>query len=255
MGEVKAYAVTEKYESTGGIVFAKHAVVARRMGADIWADGEFSEVSCRRARWADHCAETGIVPAGLCVENGWHFECTGCGRRIDSDMAWLYEDGAGDPETCDEAVRYKGWTPDQVIGSQHSAVFCDQRCEDEHIAHEAERKRVQDRWIERFKKIVMTRFPDAVLIDDPERYRSHHHAYAFKRDGRWHIEQVAVAFTYPGMKYGPAMLEYLYRSPAYWRLPRRPEKPHFTCCGGDKDAFEAWAASVQHSPRQGGEKA
>lgn len=239
MSERKAYAVNETYEETGGIVFAKHAIVARRIGAGQYADGEFSGVRCRRAPWADHCAETGIVPVSLMVDHGWHFECTGCGRRIDTDMAWIYEDGGEDPETTDEASRYKGWTPDAIIGTQDSMVFCDQRCHDEHQAYEAERTRVQNRWIERFKKIVLRRFPDAQLVNDPERYRGYHHAFACKRNGRWHIDQVIVAFEYPGMKYGAAHLEYRWQDQNWLR--KRAEKPHFTCCGGDKDAFEAWA--------------
>lgn len=250
--KILAFAVTENSECTGAIIFSKHAVTARRLGANEYADGEFSGVTCKRAPWADHCAESGIVPAWLCIAHGWNFECSGCGVRIDADLLDRWREDAREGDSLGvmlaAARRRRRWKPEHVIGTQHSVVFCDQRCQDEHRAHEAERKRVQDRWIERFKKIIAQRFPDAEFIDEPERYRSHHHAYATKKDGRWHIDQVAVAFTFPGMKYGPARLEYSYRGANYSLRSHRPDKPHFTCCGGDKTAFEAWASKGASAP-------
>jgi hypothetical protein len=47
--DLKAFAVTEHDENTGAVIFAKHDIVARRIGADEYADGELSYVSCRRA--------------------------------------------------------------------------------------------------------------------------------------------------------------------------------------------------------------
>jgi hypothetical protein len=233
---LKAFAVTEEYESTGAIIFAKHAVTARRLGANEYADGEFSSVSCRRSPWADDCAETGIVPVSLMVEHGWHFECTGCGQRIDTDLAYLYEWEGDEPETADRAQRYKGWKPDHIIGHQHSQVFCNQACKETHEAHEAERKRRQERAIERFKAAILRRFPDASFVNDSDRYRSSPHAYAYKKDGRWRIGQVRVPFSYPGAKYGPA--ELVYDRDAAWR---GEQHPHYTCAGGDKGAFEAYS--------------
>lgn len=46
---LKAYSVTEEYENTGGIIFAEHNIVARRIGASEYADGDFHAVTCRRA--------------------------------------------------------------------------------------------------------------------------------------------------------------------------------------------------------------
>ena len=53
MAKMKAYAVTEEDENTGGIIYAEHNIVARRLGANEYADGEIAYVSCRRAPWAD----------------------------------------------------------------------------------------------------------------------------------------------------------------------------------------------------------
>lgn len=221
---MKAFAVLENDEHTGAIFFADHAVIARRLGANEYGDGEFCNVSCRRAPWADGCAETGLVPAALMVANGWHFECTGCGVRIDEDLPHLDEDDG----------RYTDWSTRDIIGTQHSVVYCDQRCKDAHGAYLAEQRRRQERQVERFKKLVVRRFPEARLVNDPERRLGYHHAYCFRRGERWVVDQVFVAFEFPGSKFGAARLEYNQRSYG-------SRKPHFTCCGGDKDAFEAWA--------------
>jgi len=235
----KAYAVLEEYENTGGIVFAHHAVTARRMGANEYADGEFGAVSCRRAPWADKYAESGCVPASDMIHQGWHFECCGCGVRIDYDLG-------------NDDDRYAEWTPDDVIGYQHSEVFCMQSCEDAHMAEQAERKRVCERAIDRFRNAILHRFPDAAFISD-DRYRGMPHAWASRRhpDRHWRIEQCVVPFTLPDFeaKYGPISLDY--HSSSSWPKDR---KPHYTCAGGDKDAFEAYvkAAALKAREASGG---
>ena len=237
MGALKAFAVLEEDENTGGIIFAKHAVTARRIGANEYAGGEFGYVRCHRAPWADQFAGTGIVPASVMVENGWHFECASCGRQIDSDLAWLYDDGIEEPDTTDTALRYKGWTPDHVIGSQNSLVYCNRQCKDENDAYEAKRKRIQDRAIRLYERHILRRFPDAEIVRGDDRYMRPH-AYATKHKGRWRLTQVAVSFNFPGMKYGPACL---LRDERY----DKREPAAFTCCGGDREVFEAYAATPQ----------
>lgn len=240
--QIKAYAVTESFEDTGGIVFARHAVTARRVGACEYADSDFSNVSCRRAPWADHCADTGIVPASLMVECGWHFECFGCGRRIDSDLPDAWENESYDAPARELVLarrRYRKWKPSHVIGTQHSAVFCDQQCKDDHDADEAERKRRQDHAIGVFKRKVLKRFPGVQFCDDGW---SKPHAYATKENGRWRVKQVAVSFEFPGMKHGPA--NYRWDAPSTYR---KAEKAHFTCCTGDREAFESWATMVSQA--------
>jgi hypothetical protein len=132
---LKAFSVTEENDNTGGIVFAKHAITARRIGANQYADGEFGYVTCRRAKWADEYAEHGDVPLSAMVEAGWNFECGSCGRRIDSDMCW----------ERDIAL-------DDIIGSQRSIAYCNAVCEAEYKLTRAKAERVQMRWIRRFRR-------------------------------------------------------------------------------------------------------
>lgn len=251
---LKAYSVCEREEGTGSIFFARHAISARRAGANEHSDGELYGVRCNRAPWADQFAETGIVPVSVMVENGWFFECHGCGVRINEDLP-NWQDRAEPGDTFRDMLRaareYRSWTPADVVGTQHSAVFCNAACQEAHIAYETERERRQDRAIAAFKQIVLKRLPDAVILPDVQdpslpSYRRHHHAYATKSGkGRWRVEQIIVGFEFPGMKIAPASLEY--RQDRSSRMingekSREHRMPGFLCCAGDKEAFEAWAA-------------
>lgn len=218
---LKAFAVTENDESMGGIVFAKSAIAARRMGANQYADGEFAYVSCRRAKWADHCAETGIVPASLMIECGWHFECGSCGERVDSD--WLYENDRD---------------PEDVIGTQHSTVYCTPLCEARERLSRAEAKHRETRWIRRFRKIILRRFPGVTICTDERTFKGSGHAYCSFQQGKWRMRQVSVAFEFPGMVIAPAALRW---DRDHRHRVGRPSKPHWSVCNGDKDAFEAFA--------------
>ena len=244
---LKAYSVQETCEGTGGIVFAKHAVVARRVGASIYGDGDFSGVTCRRAPWADEFADRGGVPASAAIWAGWWFECTGCGRRIDEDLPSLWEsEVTADEKLAGQQLLYARWTPDHVIGDMDGLTFCRKSCEDAHTAHEAERRRRQQRAIEAFKRIILKRFPDAVIpeiaSDEPAVFWMRpHHAYATMRKGRWRIEQISVSFEFPGMQIGRASLDYNPRS--YDK--REARRPAYRCCNGDKAAFEVWAGTTK----------
>lgn len=246
---LKAFAVQETCEASGGIVFANHAIVARRRGANIYGDGDFSGVTCRRAPWADRFAERGSVPASAAVWAGWWFECSGCGRKIDEDMPCLWEGEVdSDEKLRGQQLLYARWSPDHVIGDMEAMVFCRESCKVAHDAHETERKRRQERAIEAFKRIIHKRFPDAVIPassrTDVSFWNRPHHAYATKQKGRWRVEQIRVAFEFPGMQIAPASLDYNPKS--YETHERR--RPAFHCCNGDKEAFEAWAASHPSPP-------
>lgn len=227
---LKAYAVTEEGEGTGGIVFARHAVVARREGANEYGDGEFELVSCRRAPWADAYAGTDGVPVSVMVDNGWHFECGSCGRRIDNDMLWEND-----------------LLPEDVIGTQHTTAYCNERCEARDKLDRAEAKHRERRWIRRFEKIVLRRFPDASIMKDGGRF-CRPHAYAKRsKDGVWRIEQVVVSFTWPGQEIGPASLRVDTKTdwPRFGgKAVTKREKPYWTCCAGDREAFEAYAKAT-----------
>lgn len=223
---LKAYAVCENDESSGAIYFAKHAITAKRRGANEHADGDITYVTCNRVPWADHLAETGDVPAALMVDHGWHFECAGCGCRVDSDLFW------------DRDI----WSED-IQGTQSTMVFCTPVCEARHQLERAEAKHREKRWIRRFEKIIRARFPDAQIVRDGQFNRPH--AYATKhRDGIWRVEQVNVSFTWPGQQVGAASLRV--NTATDWAARptvTRRGKPHWTCCSGDREAFEAYAAA------------
>jgi hypothetical protein len=220
-----AYAVLEENESTGGVIYARSAIAARRLGANEYADGDFSYVTCHRAPWADgYCDKP--IPVGLMILHGWHFECGHCGGLIDEDM-------------LDE----KQIEPDDVIGHEHSEAYCDARCEAGAALTKAQAEHVQKRWLRRFAKIVKRRFPDAVPVLKC--------AHASFRDGRHVIAQVTVAFDFPGQQHWPAELtwrrknehERMYRRRGV--QPHRSNKPRYECAAGDREAFEAYAVSTK----------
>lgn len=209
--KLRAFAVTETCENTGGIVFAHHAVTARRIGSQAFGDGDFEGWSCRRAPWADHCAETGKVPAALCIAHGWHFECHYCGRKIQNE----------------EGCMYRAWNCTFVVGDQHGAVYCDRACE---LAAKNQRyfeKRLRDRIHARYAKRLSSRLPGITVLGFDQQYRGSH-IYISSR-GR--VEEFAIRFNWPGQKFGPASFD--------WR--RREGKAAIHCCSGDKEAFEKFA--------------
>ena len=105
-----AYAVTEDFEGMGGIVFARSNIEARKWGAREYNDGELGGMTCKRVPWADRYASERDIPISAMVDVGWHFECHGCGRRIDTDLAYTYDDGIEETESTDAALRYKGYS-------------------------------------------------------------------------------------------------------------------------------------------------
>ncbi|MGZ2472444.1 hypothetical protein [Sinorhizobium medicae] len=218
----KAYAVLEKDEYTGDIYFAPRAIVAAKAGANEYGDGELSYIQCRRAPWADAFAGKG-VPAKDAVDHGWHFECHGCGIQIESDL--------------EEEHRLP---VDGIVGTMHGAVYCCARCKWKHMKREARRKQEEAAAIEDFKAIVRARFPDTDFADDESEFRGHH-VYVTRADRPdfWHRGQVIVAFRFPGMKIGPAH----FRLESYHRIG--PAIAGYTCCNGDREAFEAYAKSTK----------
>jgi hypothetical protein len=219
MMALKAYAVLEKDEFTGDIYFAKHSITAAKAGANEYGDGELSYVQCRRAPWADVFVGKG-VPAKVAVDHGWRFECYGCGITIDSDLEYEHR------------LPVSG-----VVGSMHGSVYCCARCKWRRAKSDARREREEATAIEDFKAIVRTRFPDVEFADEESKFRGHH-AYVTRSDrsGFWHRRQVIVAFRFPGMKIGPAQ----YRLEDYHWVG--PPIAGYTCCNGDREAFEAYAA-------------
>lgn len=232
MGDLLAYAVTENDEGTGAVLFERHAIVAKRLGADEFADGDIGGVSCRRARWADDYADKPL-PATVMIAHGWHFECNGCGIRIDED-----------------SLRELRLPAHGVIGSQYSAVYCCTRCRRKHLSLQRRKEAEQQRAIEAFKQIVRRRFPSAEFVDQHENPNWRHHAWVTCRHGEkgWVWEQVVVAFTFPGMQIAPATLrmpDWPWRGYGHGNRFIGPLKPYFSCCNGDREAFEAYARETR----------
>lgn len=142
---LKAYTVTDDFEGYGSLQFARHAVVARRNGADDLGV-EFEYVTCRRSPEFDTYAP-GPVPPLVMIENGWSFECGHCGRRVWSDMADDLESDGFDPAD---------FTP--VM--DRSIVFCSAAC----MAADHERRRKHDMTTAAMTELVETLLPGAEVV-------------------------------------------------------------------------------------------
>lgn len=105
-----AYSVLEEDEWTGGILFARSGIEARRRGANKWNGGEFSGIRVRREKWADQYAAKGKIPMGEYLARGWDVECSNCYQVISDDPF----DKNGDPvvlEPCGEFDGHAFCTP------------------------------------------------------------------------------------------------------------------------------------------------
>ncbi|MBO9459007.1 hypothetical protein [Labrenzia sp. R5_0] len=230
----KAYSVQETFEHTGAIIFAERNIEARKWGAGEFNDGELGGLMVYRAPWADRYREYGKIPASEMIAHGWWFECVECGERLSED--WLYDNRR---------------SLDDIIGHQGGAVFCCTGCARRFYSIKRRRKAEEQRAIDAFKGIVRRRFPDAVfndsVEDDSNRFSERHHAYVIPGKGGWHWQQVVVSFQFPGMKYGAAQLM-LNETRSIG-----PALATFSCCNGDKEAFEAFAEQqktlVKGAPR------
>lgn len=210
---MKAYALTEEYEGTGGIYFADYPIVARRQFAEEFNEGELRGISCRRAPWADKC-KASPVPASLMIDHGWRFECSGCGQTVDIDYL----------EDNDLNV-------DEVIGSQFSQIFCSPQCHFDWQVLEAERKAVQVDFIHKVRERIRRRLGDVSFVSGGFQ----EHCYATKRQGHWVVEQCRVSIDFPGRKHSPAAFEYRFE---YRQVG--PPRIAASCAQGDLDVFTPW---------------
>lgn len=220
-----AYAVQETCENTGGIVFARHSVTARRLGAGTFSDGDFSSVTCRRAPWADEFADQGDVPVRVAVEHGWHFECHGCGRMLTSDE-----------DDCDK-----------IVGTMESAVYCCAECEARYHATEAAKKAFGEVVLAHIREWVVARLGPVQFAK--EQFKGH--AYVTGGNGEpLVVNQAVVSFEFPGQEIAPASLRWdndyrEIRVGHRWVNPCGPRAPECSVCNGDLKAFEAFAERVR----------
>lgn len=221
---LKAYSVLENDEGTGSIYFARHRIEAHKWGANEHGDGELRYCTCRRTPWADRYAETRSIPAREAVAHGWWFECSACGAKVSESE--LYD---------------RRLTVDGVIGSMFGLVFCDKRCAAHYLSITRRRKAFEAREVEKVRDIVRRRFGDVQFRD--EKFDTH--VYATPNLGGFHTGQVIVSFEFPGMKIGAASFR------VDWPMGVRIGQLEggYTCCNGDREAFEAWARETREAAR------
>lgn len=220
-----AYIVNEPIENMGGVVFAKDKREALKWGANEYADGEIDGFEAVRRKDLDRYETTG-VPAKILVEEGWWFECSGCGIEI--------RDSA-----CDEDA---GVNAAHVVGTVSGRVYCCHACRTLSLAEEAAQKAFGQGFQDMLRDMVRRRFGNDVIFCEHGR----NHVYV-PYSNPLVIQQASVAFEFPGQKIGPATLRYEH-SGQWGASLMGPVKPHFECCFGDKEAFETWAEKTKPTP-------
>lgn len=222
----KAFSVLETDENTGGIVFAKSAVEARRIGANLYNHDDFSGLSVHRVPRLDKFEQTG-VPAWLLVADGWRFECFGCGMSVnEDDLADL------------------GMKVEDVVGRESGRIFCCHTCRRDSMARDAAIDGFGRAFLDMMQDIVRRRFP----VDGISFGEHRHHVYVPKWYSPLVVVQAHVGFSFPGMKIGPASLHYRHEGPGGTSLIG-PAPLEFHCCNGDRETFEAFAAETKQEAR------
>lgn len=216
-----AYSYLETDEFSGGIVFARSNIEARRLGANLLNMDEIGGMQVTRRKDLDKYEGTG-VPARELVAEGWWFECHGCGMRI-NDCAL---DDAGLPISG-------------IVGTQGRSIYCCHTCRMEALAEDAASKAYGEAFLEMLRDLVRARFPDIEHHFDEHRS----HVFIPRYSDPIVVAEAEVNFSFPGMKRGPAALRYRHEPPHYHGGQLiGPVKPEFYCCNGDREAFEALAA-------------
>jgi hypothetical protein len=215
VSDLKAYVIRDD----GGdgeccIRFAKHAVVARREGANE-LNADFESVECRRADYLDEYAP-GPVPPLVLIEHGWWFECVGCGQRVTDGSC--HDD---DEEKPHEPVAFGNW-----------GICCSERCKSEYIAEREEIKQREIAAIAAMTEEACRRWRGILIEGKPHAYirKCHDGDYSW-----WSEEQVSIYFSFPGSKVGLAQYRRERNGVAGLLIPL-----------GDHQAWNVWRASVEH---------
>lgn len=231
---------------TDMIEFARSSIEAKRRWASEHGDwNEIAGISAKRKKaWDVHAP--GPVPALEMIEDGWYFECHGCGAWIEQDAIGERMDGHYDWE--DYALD-REYGPDltlpimQPVELPGQRIWCRADCRDRDLAERAMIKRWEERIVAWLGRRVLRRFPDAVLT--PRRGDCRTHCYVGRDQGLWTCKQVIVSFSWPGQRIGEASLriDSPYRSSQDWR--KKPRRAEVFCCNGDREVFEAYAAGCK----------
>lgn len=227
---LKAFIVTENEENTGGVVFAKTAIEARRWGANEFNDGELGGLTVRRKRTLDQYAKTG-VPASVMVEMGWRYECYHCGNTVSEDD--LYEQGLAASDVC---------------GVDNGAIYCCRACEMAAASEKLKRKQLHAETVAKFEAIIVRRFPDADFSEARHHTYFQVHHFDDGREPAWTTEQAVIEFAFPGMKIGRASLRFERGHHVWQRIG--PPSLAFFCCGGDRESFEVYAAATSRKNKE-----
>lgn len=216
----RAYSYNETDEWSGGIVFARSNIEARRLGANLLHMDEIAGLTVQRRPDLDKYEATG-VPARVLIEGGWWFECHGCGLQI-----------------SDCGMEDAGLPLSGVVGKSHGAVYCSHQCRRDHLASEAAADAFGKAFLDMMQDLVRARFPGAEIHFGDGR----HHAYVPRHHFPLTVVQARVEFDWPGQNIGRASLEY-HHAGNYGQTIIGPVRPEFRCCNGDREAFEMFAAA------------
>jgi hypothetical protein len=182
MTKLKAYTVHDGGDHSV-IVFALHNVVARREGANEMDCG-FNEVDyCTRSPEFDAYAP-GPVPPLAAIEHGWWFECSCCGRKVDSDVCQSAYDDGEDPDLFGAVADGR-------------AVYCSETCRQREFSGRRAREAAEVALIEVFE----AEFVDATILHvyadmDGNRLK----APTSPAAGRRVNDGSAISFRFPGGK-------------------------------------------------------
>lgn len=253
--------------------FGRSAIeVKRRWSNEFWDGREIAGISAKRKPEWDKYAGTG-VPALERIDAGWYYECTGCCTTINHDYIGTrershdgYEEACLDREYGPDLTR----TVMEPVEPIHGRPWCSQSCFEDDIARAAKLRRYEERIHAWLARRVKRRLPDAEILPLPpvdyERYEWHavyasrDSSYCYVQRGKrvyakvdkvrpwmqinsWMVGGFGVCeahlrFRWPDAKYGSASFR-IFND----RFNGKPRKAEFMVAGGDREAFEAWAAS------------
>lgn len=253
------------------LMFAASSIEAKRRWANCHDWPTIAGISAmRRPEW-DCYAETG-VPALVRIDDGWSYECTGCGSMISRDYIGTRE-RSGDG--VDEWHLDREYGPDLTVPEMAPVEpiagrpWCHQSCYEEDLARAAVLRRYEERVWAWLVRRLLQRLPGAEPMPLPptshERYNWHavygsgnEASYVYVQRGKraympvsslrsWQsrnsrlvagygVCEAHVRFRWPNAKYGAASFRIV--DDRYSNKPRRAE---FYVAGGDREAFEAWA--------------
>lgn len=235
--------------------------VAREIGCDI------TDLSARRKPEWDQYVGHG-VPALVRIADGWWYECEGCGTKIDDEYIGTrershdeYEDGCLDREYGPNLDR----PPMEPVEPKHGRVWCHQSCYERDFAARTQRRRWEERVHSWLVRRLAKRLPNAEAVPLPEADPGECSIYGSKPDQSYvyvstgkrvysrtkarhggpdsrvvdghQVSEASLHFRWPGAKYGLATLRACDE-----RYIGKARKVEFYVAGGDRDAFEVWAA-------------